>query len=69
VALRPLLAAAQRKGELEAKLPALKADVDRRHLTDWNRPKQTVHEWKGWRRIGIIPPATPAGRCKATAPA
>lgn len=37
---------------------------------DWNRPKQTVHEWmKGWRRIGIIPPATPAGRCKATAPA
>lgn len=182
VALRPLLAAAQRKGELEAKLPALKADVDRQHLTeaatgseatvswawawimglgvvmiatfgpaifakvetvmtdddagqsdfaldqstgtvrglfrpddrdrdedrekqspddpkrsgpseglddlmqrladgqtipsqqtladDWNRPKQTVHEWmKGWRRIGIIPPATPAGRCKATAPA
>jgi hypothetical protein len=187
VALRPLLAAAQRKGELEAKLPALKADLDRQHLTnaatgseatvslawawimglgvvmiatfgpaifakvetvindevgqsdfapiatrstgvvrdlfrpddqkpgdgpskrdpdspkrpsdglskaqalddlmqrladgqtipsqqrladDWNRPKQTVHEWmKGWRRIGIIPPATPAGRCKATAPA
>lgn len=34
---------------------------------DWNRPKQTVHEWmKGWRQIGVIPAATPAGRCKAT---
>ncbi|AGK57786.1 hypothetical protein HYPDE_30558 [Hyphomicrobium denitrificans 1NES1] len=37
---------------------------------DWNRPKQTVSDWmKEWRRIGIIPPATPAGRRKATAPA
>jgi hypothetical protein len=31
--------------------------------------KVSPSKWmKGWRRIGIIPPATPTGRCKATAP-
>lgn len=35
--------------------------------SDWNRPKQTVSDWmREWRRIGVIPAATPAGRCKAT---
>lgn len=35
--------------------------------SDWHRPKQTVSDWmREWRRIGVIPAATPAGRCKAT---
>ncbi len=35
--------------------------------SDWNRPKQTVSDWmRDWRRIGVIPAATPSGRCKAT---
>lgn len=35
--------------------------------SDWGRPKQTVSDWmREWRRIGVIPAATPAGRCKAT---
>jgi hypothetical protein len=35
--------------------------------SDWNRPKQTVSDWmREWRRIGVIPAATPTGRCKAT---
>ncbi len=35
--------------------------------SDWNRPKQTVSDWmKEWRRIGIVPPPTRTGRCKAT---
>lgn len=38
-------------------------------VSDWDRPKQTVSDWmREWRRIGIIPAAIPAGRCKATAP-
>jgi hypothetical protein len=37
---------------------------------DWRRPKQTVSDWmREWRRIGVIPAATPTGRRKATAPA
>ncbi len=36
----------------------------------WNRPKQTVSNWmREWRRTGVVPAATPAGRCKATIPA
>jgi hypothetical protein len=35
--------------------------------SDWSRPKQTVSDWmREWRRIGVIPAATPAGRCKVT---
>ncbi len=35
--------------------------------SDWNRPKQTVHDWmKKWRESGVIPAATIAGRCKMT---
>ncbi|MBL8884586.1 MAG: hypothetical protein JNL45_16215 [Hyphomicrobium sp.] len=34
---------------------------------DWGRPKQTVSDWlREWRRIGIVPKAVRAGRCKAT---
>lgn len=34
---------------------------------DWGRPETTVSDWmKEWRRLGIIPPAVQAGRCKAT---
>lgn len=34
---------------------------------DWNRPKQTVHDWmKAWRTIGVVPAPTRVGRCKQT---
>lgn len=35
---------------------------------DWHRPKQTVSDWmREWRRIGAVPQAIQAGRCKVTA--
>lgn len=34
---------------------------------DWGRPETTVSDWmREWRRLGIIPQAVQAGRCKAT---
>ncbi|CAA2142774.1 hypothetical protein [Hyphomicrobium sp. ghe19] len=41
---------------------------DSKLASDWNRPKQTVHEWmKGWRKIGVVPAPVQVGRCKQTA--
>lgn len=35
---------------------------------DWQRPKQTVSDWmREWRRMGAVPQAIQAGRCKVTA--
>lgn len=35
---------------------------------DWQRPKQTVSDWmREWRKMGAVPQAIRAGRCKVTA--
>ena len=54
------LAKATRKAELEAKLPGLKADLDRQHLTDEATASETTVSW-GWAWImglGVVMIAT-----------
>lgn len=54
------LAKASRKAELEAKLPGLKADLDRRHLTSEATASEVTVSW-GWARvmgIGVVMIAT-----------